>query len=147
LAEASSTFAEKQREMEEIRTQIPGYEKGAVQYIAAANEEDALYLGAQMVTDLLDKWYANVAFFSLTLRGEALQALVNDDKGFPCLYAVNQKNPDLGVVSRKAIGMISRKFVRATIIEGFRGDISRYQRDLEFLASSTNTPVIVIVLN
>jgi len=71
--------------MEEIRTQIPGYEKGAVQYIAASNEEDALYLGAQMVTDLLNKWYTNVAFFSLTLRGEALQALVNDDRGFSVL--------------------------------------------------------------
>ncbi len=52
--------------MAEIINHIPGFENGSVQYVSAADEVGALFIAAQMVADILNKWNTNVAFYSLT---------------------------------------------------------------------------------
>lgn len=103
---------------EAIINQIPGYEKGKVQYVGATDEVSALFLSAQIVSDLLNKWSTSVAFFSLSCRGEALRGMVKNGSATAKLYTVDQKNPDPQVILRKARGMVNRKFVRAIVIEG-----------------------------
>lgn len=102
---------------EAIINQIPGYEKGKVQYVSATDEVSALFLSAQIVSDLLNKWSTSVAFFSLSCRGEALRGMVKNGSTTAKLYTVDQKNPDPQVILRKARGMVNRKFVRAIVIE------------------------------
>ena len=109
----------KKTDMEEaIINQIPSYEKGKVQYVSATDEVSALFLSAQIVSDLLNKWSTSVAFFSLSCRGEALRGMVKNGSATAKLYTVDQKNPDPQVILRKARGMVNRKFVRAIVIEG-----------------------------
>lgn len=103
--------------MADIINQIPGYENNS-HIIYAEDEESALYICAQMISDLLNKWNTNVALFSLTCRSEAIKALVKNESSVARLYTVDQKNPDFNVIRNKAYGMYNRRFVRAIIIEG-----------------------------
>jgi hypothetical protein len=130
--------------MAEIINQIPGFEKGVVQYVSATDEVSALFLAAQMVSDLLNKWNTNVAVFSLTGRCDALQGLIKNESSVAKIYSVNQKNPNLQVVLRKAQGMVNRKFVRAIVLEGLPEPDAVGQRWLEQLAQSTNTSIVVV---
>ena len=130
--------------MAEIINQIPGYENGSVQYVSATDEVGALFLSAQMVSDILNKWNTNVAFFSLTGRCVALQSLVKNESPIAKIYAVNQKNPNLQVILRKVRGMVNRKFVRAIVIEGLPEQDAGGKRWLEQLAKSTNTSIVVV---
>ena len=130
--------------MAEIIFQIPGFEKGYVQSVCSSDEAGAIYLAAQTVNDLLNKWNTNVAFFSLSSRCEALQELVKADSCFAHLFTVNQKNHSLQVIIRKAKGMVNRKSVRAIVIEGLSELDATCKRWLEQLAKSTQTSIIVI---
>ena len=130
--------------MAEIINQIPGFENGSVQCVSATDREGAFFLAAQMVSDLLNKWNTNVAFFSLTGRCEALQGLVRNESPVAKIFAVNQKNPDLHVILRKARGMVNRKFVRAIVIEGLPEQDAIGKRCLEQMARSTHTSIILV---
>ena len=130
--------------MADYLEQIPGFEKGTVQCVCAADKESALYLAAQMVSDLLNKWYTNVAFISLIGHCEALQALVQNKSGFTRLFAVNQKNPNLLVILNKARGMVNRKFVRAVIIEGLPKPDQEGWRLLRARAEDSDIPIILL---
>ena len=130
--------------MAEIINQIPGFENGILQYVSTTDEVSALFLAAQMASDLLDKWNTNIAFFSLTGRCEALQELVKADTGIARLYPVNQKNPSLQVILRKAQGMVNRKFVRTIVIEGLPDPDAVGKRWLEQFAKSNKVSVIII---
>ena len=130
--------------MADYLEQIPGFEKGTVQCVCAADAESALYLGAQMVSDLLSKWYTNVAYFSMLGHTEALQALVKNTAGFTRLHAVNQKNPNLQVILNKAQGMVNRKFVRAVIIEGLQEPDQEGWRLLRERARYADIPIILL---
>ena len=130
--------------MAEFINQITGYEKGYVQSVCSSDEAGAIYLAAQTVNDLLNKWNTNVAFFSLSSRSEALQELVKADSSFARLFTVNQKNHNLQVIIRKAKGMVNRKSVRAIVIEGLSELDATGKRWLEQLAKSTQTSIIVI---
>ena len=130
--------------MAEIINQIPGFEKGSVQRICATDEVSALFLVAQVVSDLLSKWNTNIAFFSLTGRCDALQSLVKKESSIAKIYPVNQKNPNLQVILRKAQGMVNRKFVRVIFIEGLPDLDAVGKRWLEQLAQSTNTSIVVV---
>ena len=130
--------------MADYLEQIPGFEKGTVQCVCATDAEGALYLGAQMVSDLLSKWFTNVAFFSLLGHADALQALVQNTAGFTRLHAVDQKNPDLKVILQKAQGMVNRKFVRAVIIEGLPEPDSDGLRRLQKWAKEADIPIILL---
>jgi tRNA(Ile)-lysidine synthase TilS/MesJ len=134
----------KKLDMAEIINQIPGFEKGRVQCVFATDEEGALLLSAQMVSDLLNKWSTNVAFFSLTGRADALEGMVQNESKVARLYTVNQKNPELRVIINKAQGMVNRKFVRTVIIEGFQKLEQVPRRGLEQFALSANVPVILV---
>ena len=103
--------------MDDILNQIPGYKNNS-HIIYAEDQESAMYICAQMASDLLNKWNTNVAFFSLSCRSEALKALVKNESAVARLYTVDQKNPDFRVIRDKAFGMYNRRFVRAIIIEG-----------------------------
>ncbi len=130
--------------MAEIINQIPGFDNGVVQYLSATDEVSALFLCAQMVSDILNKWNTNIAFFSLTGRCDALQSLVKNESSIAKIYPVNQKNPNLQVILRKAQGMVNRKFVRVIFIEGLPDLDAVGQRWLEQLAQSTNTSIVVV---
>lgn len=130
--------------MAEIINQIPGFEKGSVQRICATDEVSALFLVAQVVSDLLSKWNTNVAFFSLTGRCEALQDLVKNESSIAKLFTVNQKNPDLQVILRKAKGLVNRKSVRAVFIEGLPEQTAVGEHWLELFAKSAGIPVVIV---
>ena len=133
--------------MEEIINQIPGFESGRVYSVCAADAEGALFLSAQMVSDLLNKWNTNVFFFSLTGRADALEGMVQNESKVTRLYTVDQKNPELRVIINKAQGMVNRKFVRAVIIEGFLELDQVPRRGLEQFALSAKVPVILVGTN
>ena len=137
----------KKRFMADYLEQIPGFEKGTVQCVCATDAEGALYLGAQMASDLLSKWFTNVAYFSLLCHAEALQALVRNTAGFTRLHAVNQKNPNLQVILNKAQGMVNRKFVRAVIIEGLPAPDPDGWRLLQTRAQAADIPIVLLNVN
>ena len=134
----------KKLDMAEIITQIPGFENGRVHIVCAEDVEGTLFLSVQMVSDLLNKWNTNVAFFSMTGRAEALEEMVQNESKTARLYTVNQKNPELRIIIQKAQGMVNRKLVRAVIIEGIQHPDQIPQRGLEQLAISAKVPVILV---
>ena len=114
----------------EILNQIPGFEIGAVEHIRTTDEVASLFYAAQEISELLNDWNTNVAFFSLTRRSEALKGLVDNRSVVARLYTVDQKNPDLRVILRKARGMVNRRFVRAIVIEGVPGTLDAETQSL-----------------
>ena len=127
-----------------ILNQIPGFEIGAVEHIRTTDEVQALFLAAQEVSELLNHWNTNVGFFSLSSRSDGLKALVDNKSSVARLYSVNQKNPDLNVILRKAQGMVNRKFVRAIVIEGLPGELdAMVQRRLEGWAKSNRCTIVL----
>ena len=106
--------------MAEIINQIPGYENGRVQRISAS-ELSAPIIVAQMVIDLRDKWNTMVLCLSLDERKELIESFIMNNGTLANAIetiVLNQKNPDVSVVIKKACGLIHRKFVRAVIISG-----------------------------
>ena len=114
----------------EILNQIPGFEIGAVEHIRTTDEVASLFYAAQEISELLNDWNTNVAFFSLTGRSEALKGLVDNRSSVARLYTIDQKNPDLQVILRKAKGMVNRRFVRAIVIEGVPGTLDAETQSL-----------------
>ena len=106
-----------------ILNQIPGFEVGAVEHIRNAVDVQTLFLAAQEISELLNQWNTNVAFISLSGRSEGLKLLVENKSAVARLYTINQKDPDLNVILRKAQGMVNRKCVRAIVIEGLPGKL------------------------
>ena len=106
--------------MAEIIYQIPSYENGRVQRISTS-ELSAPIVVAQMVIDLRDKWNTKVLCISLDERKELIESFVMNNGTLASVIetvVLNQKNPDVSVVIKKACGLIHRKFVRAVIISG-----------------------------
>ena len=69
---------------------------------------------------------------------------------------INQKNPDVSVVIKKACGLIHRKFVRAVIISGAErlrlkqptpDEIAIIDRWLERMAKNERIPLILVENN
>ncbi len=108
---------------EVIFNQIPGFEKGAVEHLRTTTTENVLDNLAREISEILNKWNTSVAFFSLTENSEALKARVKNNSATARLYTVDQKNPDINVILRKAQGMVNRRFVRAIAIEGLPGEL------------------------
>ena len=128
----------------EILNQIPGFEIGAVEHIRTTDEVASLFYAAQEISELLNDWNTNVAFFSLTGRSEALKGLVDNRSSVARLYTIDQKNPDLQVILRKARGMVNRRFVRAIVIEGVPGTLDAdTQRLLENWAKPLGCTIVL----
>jgi hypothetical protein len=104
--------------MAKIINQIPGYEKGRLQRISATDEVSESFIVAQMAADLRKKWNTSVLCISLDGHKEAIETLIPQEKAVGNVYVMNQKNPELEAVLRKATGIINRRFVRALIISG-----------------------------
>lgn len=133
--------------MTEIIYQIPGFEKGSVQYVYAADDEAALFLTAQMASDILNKWNTNTAVFSLTCRSCGLRKTVKNESIIAKFYTINQKNHKLDVILRKARGLVNRRFVRVVFIEGFQKQDTVGKRWLEQFAKLANIPIVAIQWN
>ena len=128
----------------EILNQIPGFEIGAVEHIRTTDEVASIFYAAQEISELLNDWNTNVAFFSLTGRSEALKGLVDNRSSVARLYTIDQKNPDLQVILRKARGMVNRRFVRAIVIEGVPGTLDAdTQRLLENWAKPLGCTIVL----
>lgn len=104
--------------MAEIINQIPGYEKGRVQRIIANDKVCESIIVAKMAYYLCKKWNTSVLCISLDGHKEVIEALIPQEKAFGKVYVLNQKNSELEVVLRKAMGIINRRFVRALFISG-----------------------------
>ena len=104
--------------MTEFINQIPGYEKGRVQRITATDEVSESFIVAQMADDLRKKWNTSVLCISLDGHKEVIESLIPQENAVGSVYVLNQKNPEIEVVLRKATGIINRRFIRALIISG-----------------------------
>ena len=103
-----------------IINQIPGYENGRVKWISAS-ELSAPIIAAEIAIDLRDKWYTKVLCISLDERKDLIESFIANNGTNPNAIetiVLDQKNPDVSVVIKKASGIIHRKFVRAVIISG-----------------------------
>ncbi len=132
---------------EAIIDQIPGYEKGKVQYVGATDEVSALFISAQMVSDLLNRWNTTTAFFSATGRSGALLELAKNTSATARLVAADQKNGKLGAIIRKAVGMSNRRSVRAVVIEGVPEPDPVSRRTLEMAARSSGLSVTIVTVD
>ncbi len=106
--------------MAEIINQIPGYENGSVKRISAS-ELSAPIIVAEIAIDLRDEWNTKVLCISLDERKELIEDFIRNNGILANAIetiVLNQKNPDVSVVIKKACGLIHRKFVRAVIISG-----------------------------
>ena len=129
---------------EVIFNQIPGFEKGAVEHLRTTTTENVLNNLAREISEILNKWNTSVAFFSLTGSCDALKARVKNSSTTARLYTVDQKNPDINVILRKAQGMVNRRFVRAVAIEGLPGELDdSTQRLLEEWTKSHNCTMLL----
>ena len=142
--------------MAEIINQIPGYEKGRVQRINATDEVSESFIVAQMAADLRKKWNTSVLCISLDGHKEDIESLIPQEKAVGTVYVLDQKNPTIEVVYRKATGIINRRFVRALIISGAERLTTRFPKDrpdkgqewiahsLEGLSGGIGLPVILV---
>ncbi len=106
--------------MTEIINQIPGYENGSVKRISAS-ELSAPIIVAEIAIDLRDEWNTKVLCLSLDERKGLIESFIMNNGTLANAIetiVINQKNPDVSVVIKKACGLIHRKFVRAVIISG-----------------------------
>ena len=104
--------------MAEFINQIPGYEKGRVQRINATDEVSESFIVAQMAADLRKKWNTSVLCISQDGHKEVIESLIPQENAVGRVYVLDQKNPEIEVVLRKATGIINRRFIRALIISG-----------------------------
>lgn len=142
--------------MAEIITQIPGFEKGRVQRIYATDDVSESFLVAQMADILRQKWNTSVLCISLDGHKEAIESLIPQEKAVGNVYVLDQKNPILDIVLRKAEGIINRRFIRAIIISGAERLTTRTFKDspdkgqefinrcLNGLARDKKIPIILV---
>ena len=141
--------------MAEIITQIPGYENGSVKRISAS-ELSAPIIVAEIAIDLRDEWNTKVLCISLDERKELIESFIMNNGTLANTIetiVINQKNPDVSVVIKKACGLIHRKFVRAVIISGAErlrlkqpspDEKNNINRWLERMAQSEKVPLILV---
>ena len=103
--------------MTEIINQIPGYENGCVKQISASELSSPIIV-AETAIELRDKWNTKVLCLSLDDRKELIESFMMNNGSLTNAIVLDQKNPDVSVVIKKASGIIHRKFVRAVIISG-----------------------------
>ena len=142
--------------MAEIITQIPGFEKGRVQRIYATDDVSESFLVAQMADILRQKWNTSVLCISLDGHKEAIESLITQEKAVGNIYVLDQKNPTLDIVLRKAKGIMNRRFIRALIISGAERLTTRTYKDspekgqeminhcLNGLARDKKIPIILV---
>lgn len=145
--------------MAEIINQIPGYEKGRVQRINATDEVSESFIVAQMATDLRKKWNTSVLCISLDGHKEAIESLIPQEQAVGRVYVLDQKNPEIEVVLRKATGIINRRFVRALIISGaerlttttYKDNPGKGQEWIDYrlngLSEGMGLPIILVEVN
>ena len=138
--------------MTEINNQIPGYENGRVKRISASELSSPIIV-AETAIELRDKWNTKVLCLSLDDRKELIESFMMNNGSLTNAIVLNQKNPDVSVVIKKACGMIHRKFVRAVIISGAErlrlkqatpDEKAIIDRWLERMAQTEKVPLILV---
>ena len=142
--------------MTEIINQIPGYENGSVKRISAS-ELSAPIIVAEIAIDLRDEWNTKVLCISLDERKELIEDFIRNNGTLVNAIetiVLNQKNPDVSVVIKKAYGLIHRRFVRAVIISGAErlrlkqttpDEKDVIDRWLERMAKTERIPLILVL--
>ena len=144
--------------MTEIINQIPGYENGSVKRINAS-EFSAPIIVAETAIELRDKWNTKVLCISLDERKALIESFITNNGTLANVIetiVLNQKNPDVSVVIKKACGLIHRRFVRAVIISGAErlklkqptpDEKETIDRWLERMAKTERIPLILVEIN
>ena len=141
--------------MTEVINQIPGYESGRVKRISASELSSPIIV-AETAIDLRDKWNTKVLCISLDERKELIESFIMNNGTLANAIetiVLNQKNPDVSVVIKKACGLIHRKFVRAVVISGAErlrlkqpspDEKDIINRWLERMAQTEKVPLILV---
>ena len=144
--------------MTEIINQIPGYENGSVKRINAS-EFSAPIIVAETAIELRDKWHTKVLCISLDEHKALIESFIMNNGTLAKVIetiVLNQKNPDVSVVIKKACGLIHRKFVRAVIISGAErlklkqpapDEKETIDRWFERMAKTERIPLILVEIN
>ena len=104
--------------MDNILTQIPGYETGTVEALRTTTEDCALYNTARSINELLNKWNTNVAFITLANNSTSVKRRIRNRSKVARFYSVVQDNPNLEAVISVVEELANTKFVRAFFIFG-----------------------------
>ena len=133
--------------MDNILTQIPGYENGTVEALQTTSEDCALYNTARSVNELLNKWNTNVAFITLANNTTSMRRRVRNRSKVAKFYAVAQENADLESVISVIEDLANTKFVRAFFIFGLPANVYKeeYSR-LETVAKSLNSYIDLVTV-
>ena len=126
--------------MDNILTQIPGYEFGAVEALRTTTEDCALYNTARSINELLNKWNTNVAFITLANNSTSMKRRVRNRSKVAKFYAVVQDNPNLEEIISVVEELANTKFVRAFFIFGLPARLNEVEMArLEQLAKSISS--------
>lgn len=104
--------------MEDIITQIPGFERGKVHRVTASDKAGEALLVASMASRLSAEWNTSVLCLSLDGSKEEIESALPTVGGYANIEVTDQKNPDIWVVRNKIAAAVGRRFVRAAIICG-----------------------------
>lgn len=135
--------------MSVIIEDIQGYVSGKVHYFFATDCISADLQCAQIVTDLIKKWFTDTLCICLDNRGEIVTKLLSDAEKVANAYIINQRKFDCDKVIERALKYIRRYSVGAIVIcradKLFKNnEPSSTMRKLEMLAEQQHMPVILI---
>lgn len=130
--------------MEDIRTEIPNFERGSVEQLRTPVEKTALFYTARWINELLNKWNTNCAYITLTGNEGALRRRIRNRSTVAKLHTVTQENPELSEIIKTIVNLADSKFIRAFFIFGIAERLDENQREwLEEVAKTTNSYIFV----
>lgn len=130
--------------MEDIRTEIPNFERGSVEQLRTPVEKTALFYTARWINELLNKWNTNCAYITLTGNEGALRRRIRNRSTVAKLHTVTQESPELSEIIKTIVNLADRKFIRAFFIFGIAERLDENQREwLEEVAKTTNSYIFV----
>lgn len=130
--------------MEDIRTEIPNLEWGAVEQLRTPVEKTALFYTARWINELLNKWNTNCAYITLTGNEGALRRRIRNRSTVAKLHTVTQESPELSEIIKTIVNLADSKFIRAFFIFGIAERLDENQREwLEEVAKTTNSYIFV----
>ena len=130
--------------MEDIRTEIPNFERGSVEQLSTPVEKTALLYTARWINELLNKWNTNCAYITLTGNEGALRRRIRNRSTVAKLHTVTQESPELSEIIKTIVNLADSKFIRAFFIFGIAERLDENQREwLEEVAKTTNSYIFV----
>ena len=122
--------------MEDIRTEIPNFERGSVEQLRTPVEKTALLYTARWINELLNKWNTNCAYITLTGNEGALRRRIRNRSTVAKLHTVTQESPELSEIIKTIVNLADSKGIAERLDEN--------QREwLEEVAKTTNSYIFV----